>query len=209
MGYLNREMGLMTDRLTSVQDDEQLIRSLASGESAAIHHLYQSCYPMVEKMVFRMNGSVDDAYDIFQDSITILYEKAKAGDFILTSRLSTYLTAVAKNLWLKKLNQKRNRPFSVLQEDLEEISGAGEDAQHFFEMEHQIRQLQLSFREIGEPCKNLLTAFYLQNKSMQQIADELGYTNPENAKNQKYKCLNRLRKLFFKEKKLLKNERVV
>ena len=32
---------------------------------------------------------------------------------------------------------------------------------------------------------------------MTDIAAEFGYTNADNAKNQKYKCLMRLKKLFF------------
>jgi hypothetical protein len=50
---------------------------------------------------------------------------------------------------------------------------------------------------LGEPCKTLLEAFYVQKKNMQEIASAFGYTNAENAKTQKYKCLLRLRKIFF------------
>ena len=50
---------------------------------------------------------------------------------------------------------------------------------------------------LGEPCKSLLEAFYLQRKNMQDIAAAFGYTNADNAKNQKYKCLMRLKKIFF------------
>lgn len=32
---------------------------------------------------------------------------------------------------------------------------------------------------------------------MQVIAANFGYTNADNAKNQKYKCLMRLKKIFF------------
>jgi hypothetical protein len=32
---------------------------------------------------------------------------------------------------------------------------------------------------------------------MQEICTEFGYTNADNAKTQKYKCLTRLKKLFF------------
>ena len=55
---------------------------------------------------------------------------------------------------------------------------------------------------LGEPCKSLLEAFYIQRKNMGEIAGSFGYTNAENAKNQKYKCLLRLRKLFFSEYKI-------
>lgn len=50
---------------------------------------------------------------------------------------------------------------------------------------------------LGEPCKTLLEDFYLQDLSMQAITEKFGYTNADNAKNQKYKCLLRLKKLFF------------
>ena len=36
--------------------DEQLIRSLALGDSSVINSIYKSCYPTIEKMVFKMNG---------------------------------------------------------------------------------------------------------------------------------------------------------
>ena len=32
---------------------------------------------------------------------------------------------------------------------------------------------------------------------MNEISDKFGYTNSDNAKNQKYKCLQRLKKIFF------------
>jgi hypothetical protein len=43
----------------------------------------------------------------------------------------------------------------------------------------------------------LLEGYYLNKKGMQELANQFGYTNADNAKNQKYKCLMRLKKLFF------------
>ena len=56
-----------------------------------------------------------------------------------------------------------------------------------------------ALNSLGEPCKSLLEAFYMEKKSMDQIALIFGYTNADNAKNQKYKCLMRLKKLFFSQ----------
>ena len=61
--------------------------------------------------------------------------------------------------------------------------------------------MEKSFGMIGEPCKGLLEAYYLQKKNMQEIADDFGYTNSANAKTQKYKCLMRLKKIFFSQYK--------
>ncbi len=177
--------------------DESLISSLAFGDTKAIQYIYKSFYPTIEKMVFKMNGSVDDAYDIFQDSVTIVYEKAKADDLHLSCQLSTYIVSVAKNLWLKKLSKNKRQSVSVLYDDMEESVAVDSDITHFHEFENNVTKLQDCFIKIGEPCNTLLKAFYVENKSMQEIAINFGYTNTDNAKTQKYKCLNRLRKLFF------------
>ena len=72
--------------------------------------------------------------------------------------------------------------------------------------EHEKRNTEFNMMEkamsgLGEPCKSLLEAFYMEKRSMQEIAASFGYTNAENAKNQKYKCLVRLKKLFFSQYK--------
>ena len=61
--------------------------------------------------------------------------------------------------------------------------------------------MEEALSKIGEPCKSLLEAFYLQKKSMPEIAELFAYTNADNAKTQKYKCLVRLKKLFFAQYK--------
>lgn len=61
--------------------------------------------------------------------------------------------------------------------------------------------MESAMNKIGEPCKSLLDAYYIQKKNMQEIATGFGYTNADNAKTQKYKCLMRLKKLFFAQYK--------
>lgn len=204
LGYLIPHFVLMKEIQTRNVQDEELIQSLAAGDTKTLNAIYCSCYPTIEKMVFKMNGTVDDAYDTFQDALTILYEKAKAGDLQLSCRFSTYITAVSKHIWLKKMAKRKNQSFTSLNEFLEETLGVHDTVNQFFEFENNVARLSQSLQQIGEPCQSVLSAFYIQNKSMQDIALEFGYTNAENAKTQKYKCLNRLRKLFFTEEKELK-----
>jgi DNA-directed RNA polymerase specialized sigma subunit len=61
--------------------------------------------------------------------------------------------------------------------------------------------MEKAMMNLGEPCKSLLEAFYVQKKNMTEIAGSFGYTNADNAKNQKYKCLMRLKKIFFAQYK--------
>ncbi len=61
--------------------------------------------------------------------------------------------------------------------------------------------MEKALLKIGEPCKGILDAYYIQKKSMPEIASNFGYTNADNAKTQKYKCLIRLKKIFFSQYK--------
>jgi hypothetical protein len=61
----------------------------------------------------------------------------------------------------------------------------------------------VAIEQLGEPCRTLLEDFYMGNLTMEQISEKFGYTNADNAKNQKYKCLQRLKKIFFDGKNVM------
>ncbi len=199
----------MDRELQYEQNDEILLSSLAKSDPKAFQYIYKSCFPHVEKMVFKMKGSSDDAFDVFQDAVTILYQKAQKGDLKLSSKISTFLIAIAKRLWINKLSSKKMKVTVLLENDDSKALEFSSDIEKHHEFEINVNKLKSCLDQIGNPCKTLLTAFYFENKSMNEIAELLGYTNAENAKTQKYKCLNRIRSLFFTEKeKNNRNERI-
>ena len=82
-------------------------------------------------------------------------------------------------------------------EGLEETVSVEEDIEIHEKRNAEFAIMERALGSLGEPCKSLLEAYYLQKKGMTEIASEFGYTNADNAENQKYKCLMRLKKLFF------------
>lgn len=176
--------------------DEALLQAIAAGSRQATAQVYRSHYPTVMRWLQTAGGDEADAADIFQEAMVVLFEKARSAEFRLSCRIGTYLFAICKHLWYKKLEQQRRMP-------VQEHNAASEDAAYEDDLKvHQEReehylQLDAALEALGEPCRSLLRAFYHQDKSMQEIAASFGYTNPDNAKTQKYKCLMRLKKIFF------------
>jgi len=76
-----------------------------------------------------------------------------------------------------------------------------EDVEEYEKRDQEFAMMETAIGSLGEPCKSLIEAFYIQKRNMQDIASQFGYTNADNAKNQKYKCLMRLKKLFFAQYK--------
>ena len=175
--------------------EQELLRLLASNDHAAIEAIYKENFPAIQLFVLSNNGSVDDAMDLFQEAMILLYEKALAGDLELNCKLKTYLYSVCRRLWLKRLQQMKRIGTPV--ETLEDVVPVEEDMEEQERKNEAFFQMEKAMQQIGEPCKSLLEAYYVHKKQMTEIAEEFGYTNADNAKNQKYKCLIRLKKIFF------------
>lgn len=173
----------------------ELLNGLARNDRKATEALYQQNYGMVQAFVLNNNGSADDARDIFQEAMILLYEKAGSGSFELNCKIKTYLYSVCRRLWLKRL-QQANRYGSPV-ENLEDVVPVEEDLEAQENRNEAFTLMEKAMLHLGEPCKSLLEAYYVHKKQMAEIAEHFGYTNADNAKNQKYKCLMRLKKLFF------------
>lgn len=175
--------------------EEGLLKGLAEGDKRTIEIIYKDHFNMIQSLIINNNGSADDAKDIFQEALIVLYEKVCSGSFELNCQLKTYLYSVSKRLWLKKLNSS-NR-FVSGAEDLEATFPVKEEVEAHEKRDAEFEMMDKAIASLGEPCKSLLEAYYLKKQNMQVIAAAFGYTNADNAKNQKYKCLLRLKKIFF------------
>ena len=176
-------------------NEQALLKGLAENDSKAVEALYKSHFSMIQHFVTNNNGSFDDARDIFQEAMITLYEKVQLDNFALTCQIKTYLFSICKNLWLKRLQQmgKYSTPLSAQEETI----SVEEDMDQFEKKDAAFAIMDRALNSLGEPCKSLLEGYYLNKKGMQELASQFGYTNADNAKNQKYKCLMRLKKLFF------------
>ena len=183
-----------------ITEQEKLaFKAIGNNEKEAIELVYKENYGLIQHFVVYNNGTEDDARDIFQEAMMVLYEKSKQPDFELTCQIKTYLYSVCRRLWLKKLQHARRIEMQI--ENFDNIVPVEEDLEDHEKLTKQYLIMRTAMGKIGEPCKSLIEAFYVHHKNMQEIAGFFGYTNADNAKNQKYKCLVRLKKLFFAQYK--------
>ena len=176
-------------------NEQALLKGLANNDTKAIEHIYKSNFNAIQSLIINNNGSYDEARDIFQEAMIALYEKAQNESFVLTCKLNTYVYSICRRLWLKRLQQLGK--YSEQTESLEETVSVEEDLEIHLKRNSEFAIMDRALNSLGEPCKSLLEGFYIKDLDMQTLAKEFGYTNADNAKNQKYKCLMRLKKLFF------------
>ena len=180
--------------------DSEVILGILNNSETALKRLYIAYFPMVLQLIINNNGNEDDAKDIYQEAIIVLYNKVKAGDFELSSKLKTYIYSICRRLWLKRLTQLNRYGGDV--RDFEEFlpgSDVEDSDEEHNDKDIQFKKMESALQQLGEPCKTIMEDFYIKNRSMQDICERFGYTNADNAKTQKYKCLQRLKKLFFQQ----------
>ena len=174
-------------------NDESLIESIRNGREDAVSFLYEEYYHYSVSYVFSKNGSEDDAKEIFQEAIIILIHNIRKKKFREESTVKTYLYGICRRLWLKELKRK-GRVFQLLEDDRIENNVE-------FELHEQtidrFEKMEDALSKLGESCETIIRKYYLLKESMKVIAESLGYTNANNVKNQKYKCLQRLKKIYF------------
>ncbi|SFT19336.1 RNA polymerase sigma factor, sigma-70 family [Mucilaginibacter polytrichastri] len=179
----------------SAPTDSEVILGILNNSEVVLERLYVAYFPMVLQLIINNNGSTDDAKDIYQEAIIVLYNKIKSGDFELSSKLKTFIYSVCRRLWLKRLNQMSRFDGDI--KDFQDHLPVEDEVEKQTDRDLQFTKMEGALALLGEPCKTIIEDFYMHDRSMQEICERFGYTNADNAKTQKYKCLQRLKKLFF------------
>lgn len=188
------------------KSEEDYIRGFKENDQQSIRFLYKLHFPMVLNFIVNNNGSEEEAKDIYQETFIVLFNNLQNPDFVLDCQLKTYIYSIVRRMWLNELKSKKQNVGDIF--DVEGFVLVSKDEEtEFIERDRNFKQMELSLGELGEPCSTILTDFYINKMNMSDICEKMGYTNPENAKNQKYKCLVRLRKIFFTKSKKLENVR--
>ena len=176
--------------------DTEFIEGIRSNDDQVLNALYKKYYSVVLRYVLNNSGTEEEAQDIYQEAIIVLFRNAGNSNFELSATLQTYIYSIASRLWLKQIHKNSSLVRINNQSEKDQIDVSQEVIEHE-ERESQIQKMSSCLVDLGEPCKTLIEDFYVNQLSMDQIAEKFGYTNSDNAKTQKYKCLQRLKRLFF------------
>lgn len=175
---------------TAQSKDHELLDRIRSGDRSALVDIYKSQYSMIRSYVIKNQGREEDAEDLLQDALIVLWQKVQQGNFVLSSKLSTYMMAICKNLWLKRLGklQKMDREDKILPH----LHVCADNFSEVSDFKH----LQKALDEIGDTCKQILMMFYFDGNDMEQIARKMQFANADTAKAKKYQCFKKLETLI-------------
>lgn len=184
--------------------ESDLINGLKQADiQATVKNIYASFFESIVAQVCSNGGNREDGADIFQDTVIVLIDKVKTGQFRGESSVKTFMSAIARNLWLHELrtrSRRSNREILYMKKDeaplqVVRYTAAATDYQ----------ALEKIMQQTGDTCRKILTGFYYENKSMKQLLQEFDYENDQVLRNRKSKCMKKLKELLTGNTTLLNN----
>src|SRR5690349_9281080 len=172
----------MVFRSSSNMNEKEIFERICKGDEKALEFLYKKYYRMMTKLVITNSGTEEEARDIYQEALIVFWQKATSGNLVLTSKISTYVYSICQNLWRKELDRKKR------------LSNEEKDTPVVLDTDTAERERIIAkvIDQLGDTCKKVLTYYYFEEMSMQDIADKLGFANTDTAKTKKYKCKKKL-----------------
>lgn len=181
----------MTDKAfikaLKIRDQNALKQIYINNKSAFIG--FAKKYPLDEEIIT----------DIYQDAIIALRENAINGKLDdLKSELKTYLFSIGKYMIYKALKQQK-KLYSINENiELDHLKNETDFSIDLVEnLTNEQQRLQNAFKTLGQKCKDVLTLFYYRGFDLEDIMNELNYTNKDVVKSQKSRCLKSLKSLIF------------
>src|SRR5882762_8659268 len=145
--------------------DELQVEELRKKNTTALKQLYKTHYPMVLNLVLTNNGSEQEAKDVYQEAIIHFYERLQQAEFVLVCKIKTYLYAVSKRLWLKRLAEQKKQ---IRMEAEDSFAGIDQEIFDLEGKEKNFEAMDKALRTLGEPCRTIVEDYYLRNLTMDE-----------------------------------------
>lgn len=178
--------------------DDSFVKAIKENNHRIIHIFYQEYFPLARSIVEKNSGTYEDSQDLFQDALTVLFEKIRLGKLSLNCSLKTFLYSICKNIWKQRLDRKWRLLYQdeIVSESIEDYEAIPIETNEE-EIERK-RLYNVHFLSLPPDCQKILQLYYLKT-NLKEIAKYMGFKDEFYAKTRKYLCKNMLRKKIMQD----------
>jgi RNA polymerase sigma factor (sigma-70 family) len=165
--------------------EKELVRGIINENNNVILYIYKNSFRPVRHFITRNSGSEEDARDIFQDSLIILYKKLKAESLKLNCSVGTFIYSIARLLWLKELKLRGKEVKSV--GDFDSRVDEENNIIRIYEQNERLKFYRRIFDQLSEDCRRILK-MVMNSFTIAEITSIMGYSSVQHTKNRRYRC---------------------
>ena len=151
---------------------QQIIEGITTGDKKTLTAFYTHNFPAVKAYVQLNKGKLEDAEDVFQEALVLIYQKLNEGELQLRTSIHAYCFGICKNIWRNRL--KANK---LVYGDIPELYLNATDVALTKEMERVEREAlyRKYFIRLNSTSREIWKLFF-EGKNTKDIAALLGAT---------------------------------
>ena len=184
---------------------EDYKKAFQQGDNEPLGFIFQEygsyCVRNLQK---KLSCSVDDAKDIFIEAVMNFRQRVLNGKIQELTNLRGYLFTTCVNMQMAS-NRKTQRHMNH-QDRIKHYFYDVFDGDPAIELEEGSKESLLklciqTMNILGEKCKSLLKAFYIEELTLDEIVEQLDFSTKDVAKTSKSRCMQKWRKEIAQEMK--------
>jgi RNA polymerase sigma factor (sigma-70 family) len=183
-----------------LHNDQELLFQIREKNATAIWDLYQNGKHIAIKKLNRYMNDIE-IEDVYSEAFTVFLEKIGRDEFVLTSKLTTYLTGIVINLGrtaIRKRGKKLSGDLATEYNDFEDDDLSNQMPKEHYEIV--MSELEKMDKHKND-CYQIIILSLMEGKNNTTIARILSKKNENVVAVQKSNCLKRLKEEVFKRLK--------
>ena len=183
---------------SNIWSEQELIKAFsAKGQlkEKATQYVINNFIHYLPSVAKKTGLEKDLALDAYTDAIMDMIDKVADGTFKGDSKLTTYFYKIFHYKCID-LSRKKSTNKIDYRDNLPDLTDSEPRAVKAMEIAEDMNRLQKYLTQLGEPCNQILLDWGYWGYNMNEIANRVGLAGSTQAKDRKYKCLQKLRKLM-------------
>ena len=183
--------------------DKTILIGIKNRKGIILEYLYNEYFPKVRRIVMTNGGSEQDARDLFQEALIIIFNRLQKNKLVIKSSFHNFFIILCKFMWFRQnnnyqYNDVEGKEDEFFRED-DAIANLNENPDEDLYKEQLASQYekiyQRHYRKLGGDCKKVLKMFF-RKRSFREAASIMGYANEDYARRKKYLCMQYLMKMI-------------
>jgi RNA polymerase sigma factor (sigma-70 family) len=168
--------------------NEEILRGILKNNSLILRYVYKTYFHKIYSFITNNTGDSEEANDVFQEAIIVIYRKLKEDSLIITNcTFETYLFSVCRLLWLKQLQYKRENIVKFEDMHLYAEKIIDDDLSELIQKNERYKLFQDHFQKLGKDCQKILQLFF-KKVPIKQITEVMGFASDNYTKKRKHQC---------------------
>lgn len=172
-------------------NDNQILAGIRNCDEKIVAKVYAECFSSIRHLVLYNQGTLDEARDLFQDAMVIICERLQKDDLELTCSFSTFLYAISRNLWFRRLHERKKTVCLDREISDRSLIPSGCENANVSLMEERLLMFQRHFNSLTSSCKKIIKLI-LKKSTTNQIMKAMNFSSVAYTRKRKYQCKHSL-----------------